>query len=112
MVVWWRLRRHPLPEVVAGLGRRTPASAPPPPRLPRWVDRSLRIGPVMPRCLIRSLVLYHYLRGVGIEADLVIGLPETSKDAHSWIEVDGTDVGPPPGRGHHRELVRYPQVAR
>lgn len=40
---------------------------------------------------------------------LVIGLPEEPVDerAHAWVELEGRDVGPPPGRGNHVELARY-----
>ena len=40
---------------------------------------------------------------------LVIGLPHTpaDKDAHAWVELAGTDVGPPPGRASHEELARF-----
>jgi hypothetical protein len=55
--------------------------------------------------------LYRLLRAQGDPAELVIGLTELpeSPDAHAWIELDGRDIGPLPGRGHHRELARYPR---
>ena len=28
-------------------------------------------------------------------------------DAHAWIEMEGHDIGPPPGKGDHEELARY-----
>jgi hypothetical protein len=67
------------------------------------------VGSHPPRCLSAALVLYDILRAADEPAELVIGLPEspTTKDAHAWIEIDGVDVGPPPGRGSHRELARY-----
>ena len=82
-----------------------------PDRLGRIVHRVLRLGPYRPRCLVSSLVVFRLLRREGVDAELVIGLPTQArtKDAHSWIEVDGKDVGPPPGRGTQIELVRYPR---
>jgi hypothetical protein len=105
------LHRRPLPELVALLGTRSrgPAAGIPPERLGRAVQKALTIGGRPPRCLIASLVLYDLLRGENERAEIVIGLPATptTKDAHAWVEIDGVDVGPPPGRGTHHELARY-----
>jgi hypothetical protein len=104
------LRREPLPAFVARLGEvgraRAPLSAD---RLSRAVDRSLRLGSRQPRCLVSAAVLYRLLREQGDRAELVVGLPETpaDKEAHAWVELDGVDVGPPPGRGTHKELARF-----
>jgi hypothetical protein len=45
----------------------------------------------------------------GQSAEVVIGLPQEPLDnkAHAWVEIDGVDVGPPPGRQGHEELARY-----
>jgi hypothetical protein len=42
---------------------------------------------------------------------LVIGLPEEGEEitAHAWIEIGGVDIGPPPGKGVHEMMVRYPR---
>ena len=105
------LRRYPLPEIVARIARTPPTSKTlaNPRRLGRIVARVLRVGPWRARCLHTSLVLLRLLREQGDEADLVIGLPREprDKDAHAWIEIDGADMGPPPGRGHHEEIARY-----
>jgi hypothetical protein len=109
-----RVRRSvtktPLPQLVRELadenysGRRHP-----PELLSHAVGRALRVGPYQARCLIGSLVLYRLLRAQGDEAVLVIGLPANPSDhtAHAWIELDGRDIGPPPGRGRHSALARY-----
>jgi hypothetical protein len=54
-------------------------------------------------------VLYRLLRSRGEPAELVIGLPREpkDKDAHAWVELDGRDVGPPPGKAGHEQLARY-----
>lgn len=100
-----------LPEAVARIGRVRKTSEAPiaPRRLGALVYRILHIGPLRPRCLVLSLVFYRLLIEQGTPSELVIGLPQTpaTKDAHAWIEIDGTDVGPPPGRGRHLELARY-----
>lgn len=105
------LRRRPLPEVAAAVAvaSRRPHVAPV--LLSRAVTRSLHVGRWRPRCLLRSLVLFHLLREQGDDADLVIGLAERpeSHDAHAWVEIEGEDVGPWPGRGRHAELARYPR---
>ena len=105
------LRRAQLPTYVASLGRpqRQRGERLSADRLSRAVDRSLRIGTRRPRCLVNALVLYRLLREQGDEAELIIGLPETpaDKDAHAWVEIEGVDVGPPPGQSGHRELARF-----
>ncbi|GIV00052.1 MAG: hypothetical protein KatS3mg014_1667 [Actinomycetota bacterium] len=106
------LARRPLPELVRELGRpgRPVAAAARPRWLGRAIYRSTALGPIRPRCITNALVHYRLLRASGVPAFLVIGLKEhpTSKDAHAWVEVDGVDVGPPPGRRNHEELARYP----
>jgi hypothetical protein len=105
------LRRRSIPAVVADL-RRLTIGVPEvrPERLGRIVARTLAVGPWRARCLHTSMVHYALLHARGEDAVLVIGLPDrpTSKDAHAWVELASRDVGPPPGRGDHRELARYP----
>lgn len=106
------LATQPLPQLVRDLGR--PGRPLPAGVGPRWlgraVYRSTALGPIRPRCLTNALIHYRLLRASGVPASLVIGLKEdpASKDAHAWVEVDGVDVGPPPGRRGHEELARYP----
>jgi hypothetical protein len=104
------LRRERLPDLVDRLAIPGGASPRPPRLLSRAVSRGLRIGPWVPRCLIRSLVLYRLLRAQGDEPELVIGLEEVrpGRDAHAWVELGGFDVGPEPGRSGHEPLARYP----
>lgn len=105
-------RRTSLPELIRRLGirpRRLDAAIEPN-RLGRIVFRVLRVRSYAPRCLYTSLVLYRLLARQGTNGQIVIGLerlPE-DKNAHAWVEVDGVDVGPPPGAGRHQELARYP----
>lgn len=117
-LVWWDfvavavgLRREPLARLVRRLGRRPRIRLPRlrPVRLGRIVHRVLHIGPYRPRCLLLALVLFRLLRRQGTPCELVIGLaPEArSHEAHAWVEVEGRDVGPPPGRMGHGELARY-----
>jgi hypothetical protein len=104
------LRREQLPAFVAKLGATGIGRAPrSPAQLSRAVDRSLRLGSRRPRCLVSALVLYRLLREQGDDVELVIGLPArpADKDAHAWVELDGVDVGPPPGKGPHEELARF-----
>jgi hypothetical protein len=101
----------PLPRLVAWLssasrfrrGDRAPTN------LGRIVWRSLSIGGYQPRCLTAALVLYRLLTEQGESPELVIGLPGDAQDnrAHAWVEIDGADVGPPPGKQGHEELARY-----
>jgi len=110
-VVWVRVRRRSLPDVISGLARveRVRPARAGPVRLGLIVSRALRVGSHQARCLYTSLVLFRLLREQGVDADIVIGLPREprDKDAHAWIEIDGRDVGPPPGRAQHVELARY-----
>lgn len=110
-VIRLTVHRKPLPDLVAGLARPA-ARAPrhhPPARLSRAVDRALRVGGRQPTCLVNSLVLFRLLREQGDEAQLVIGLPDDGRNriAHAWVELDGRDVGPAPGRGTHEPLARF-----
>jgi transglutaminase-like putative cysteine protease len=111
VLVRLRVRREPLPALVASLGRvdRVVPLRARPVRLGRIVAGTLRLGPFRARCLYTAMVLYRLLREQGDEATLVIGLPREprDKDAHAWVELEGRDVGPPPGRGRHQELARY-----
>lgn len=105
------LRRHPLPQLVRQLGDG------PPPRdvllpareLGQFVHRRLRFGNRQPRCLTLALVHLRLLVEEGHAPVLVIGLPVEPDDhsAHAWVELDGVDVGPPPGRAGHASLVHY-----
>jgi hypothetical protein len=110
-VVHAELRRHPVPLIVERLRAvdrvrpyRIPAG-----RLGRGVAHLLKIGPLEARCLVMALVHFRLLREQGDEPELVIGLERISRtrDAHAWLEIDGRDVGPPPGRGAHEGLLRY-----
>ena len=109
--VRWATYRYPLPAAITRLGAagRPPRYQLEPHRLGRIVARVLRFGPWKARCLWTALVLYGFLRDQGDAAELVIGLPSEPRDpvAHAWVEIDRTDVGPPPGRGRHEELARY-----
>jgi hypothetical protein len=112
-VVSARLQRKtmPFPELVVSLGTTTPATTHPyeARTLARAVDRTLRIGERRPRCLVNALVLYRLLREQGDEPELVIGLPPSAAghQAHAWVELNGVDVGPPPGRSGHESLARF-----
>jgi hypothetical protein len=104
-------KRRPLPKVVDRLKhpRRLSSTHADPRRLGRIVSSVLHIGPWHARCLYASLVLFRLLQEQGDRPELVIGLPREpkDKDAHAWVEIDGVDVGPPPGGYRHEELTRY-----
>jgi hypothetical protein len=106
-----RLAREPLPALAASFGDVPVRSGDPiPARQLGWaIDRTLRIGSRRPRCIFNALVLYRLLREQGDEAVLVVGLPEAAinKDAHAWVELNGMDVGPPPGRAGHQPMARF-----
>jgi hypothetical protein len=105
------LARAPLPVFVRELGRtRVRADAYPPALLSLAVGRSLHLGPLRPRCLTSSLVLYRLLREQGDRAEVVIGLPAEPRGhaAHAWVELENRDIGPPPGRGRHAPMARFP----
>lgn len=105
------VRRRPLPEIIGSLGRvSTVARRRHEPRaLGIAVHRCLGRRPLRARCLFQSLVLYRLLREQGEPAEIAIGLPSAASDerAHSWVEIDGVVVGPPPGRMRHEALARF-----
>lgn len=111
-IVQLRLRlQQPLPRLVEELRlvRSPNALSIPPLRLGRTVHKMLSVGRIRPRCLLASLVFLRLLSEQGTRAVLVVGLPREAmnQDAHAWIEVDGVEVGPPPGSFGHTELVRF-----
>lgn len=105
------LQRSELPRLIDHLGQSPRLRIRPlrPRRLGRIVNRVLRLGPYRPRCLVLSLVHFRLLRRQGTAAEIVLGLPPDaeSHQAHAWVEVQGVDVGPPPGRMGHGEMARY-----
>ncbi len=106
------LRRHPLPPYVTRIGsmsgNRSKGSRTPQ-QMSRAVDKTLTVGTLGPRCLVRALVLYRLLKEQGDNPEIVVGLSESPNDhkAHAWVELDGVDVGPKPGRHGHEELARF-----
>jgi hypothetical protein len=105
-------RRRALPEVVSSLARRGESRrrlGQNPVRLGRIVTRALTFRGTPPRCLIAALVAFRLNRAEGHDVEIVIGLPmrPIDKDAHAWLEINGRDVGPPPGQLGHLELARY-----
>ena len=111
--IQWGLWRRPLPALVDELDQVHGGRPIPPALLSRAVSRGLRVGRWHPRCLLRSLVLFHFLRAQGEPAQLVIGLRRSARtaDAHAWVELRGRDIGPLPGGSGHEELTRYPRVS-
>lgn len=113
LLVMVDLRRRPLPDLVEGLARTNGSPSENgyrPATLSNAIHRSLRLGSHRPRCLVNALVLFRLLREQGEPAELVIGLKPDARDqrAHAWVELDGRDVGPPPGRFGHEEMARLP----
>lgn len=117
LVVWrsylrvrWELARAPLPAAVSRIGtvRVTRARHPRAAAWSRYVPAALRHGPHRPRCLLEALTLYRLLVRAGHSPELVIGLPTTPTNhiAHAWVELDGVDLGPSPGRSHEA-LTRF-----
>ena len=111
--VRWDLRRRTLKDVVTArrLGTARPED---PRRLSRAVTKVLGLSQGdRARCIHRALVLQRMLARQGVASDLVIGLPPDAKNerAHAWVEVDGRDMGPAPGRGRHHALARYAVTA-
>lgn len=111
LVVSVGLRRRRLPDLVRALRGRAllRIRALEPRRLGKIVYRVLSPGTYEPRCLVSSLVFLRMLRRQGTAAEVVIGLPPepATHETHAWVEVDGREVGPPPGRLGHREMARF-----
>jgi len=115
--IWWvylrvlLLSRRPLPDQVRALQARPVRNSHPvtPQRLGSAIHRGLRVGTIAPRCLPKALVMFEILHAQGEAPELVIGLPTQARshEAHAWVELGSVDVGPPPGRSGHVELVRY-----
>ncbi len=108
----WLMATTTLPAAVVALGHpaRSTSTDLTTEQLARGVDKVLRIGRRRLRCLPRALVLYSLLVEIGHDPKLVVGVlePSPSPIAHAWVEIDGLDVGPPPGRGAHTAMATYP----
>lgn len=105
------LPRYPLPDLVARYSRLPKAARHYQVRtLRRGVDRLLVLPGRSLRCLPRALVLYSLVAEQDHDPRLVVGLPQEtdSNRAHAWVEIDGIDVGPSPGRDGHEPLAAYP----
>ncbi|HET8897229.1 MAG TPA: lasso peptide biosynthesis B2 protein [Rhodanobacteraceae bacterium] len=99
----WRLPLVRLLLTTMGLRRaqrllaRAPTRAPPRTDVAHWHARTRalqRIGARMPdtRCLARSLTLWWWMRGHGLQPDLRIGIRRTrtaSPAGHAWVECNG-----------------------
>ena len=110
VAVRWALRRLSLPEIVAGAPRGTDGHWNNPVRLSRAVSRVLAHGrESQVRCIHRALVLHRLLVRQGTDASVVIGLPAEADGirTHAWVEIDGRDVGPLPGRAGHEPMATY-----
>lgn len=111
VAVKWLLRNGDVATVARRLGRlpTEPIRRRHPVNLGRAVWKALSPGPLRPRCLPVALVHYRLLLEQGMPAELVIGLPDEAEsvDAHAWVEIEGVDVGPPPGRRGRSQLARY-----
>jgi hypothetical protein len=110
--VWvrWAMRRFSLPEIVAKAPHGTDGHWNNPVRLSRAVSRVLSRGTESQvRCIHRALVLHRLLVRQGTDASVVIGLPPgaASVRTHAWVEIDGRDVGPLPGRAGHEPMATY-----
>jgi hypothetical protein len=106
------LERKSLPRLAQDLASMNAArkrTAYHPQTLSRGIHLVLRIGRRRPTCLLASLVLMDLLRRQGDQAELLIGLPPKARNhhAHAWVELDGNEIGPPPGRLGHAEMARF-----
>ncbi len=88
-----------LPALIGLLDSRRPrpAAATDPAAAVRLVDGLLgvRLGPLRPGCVRRSLLLFALLRRRGQPVTILYGLrPDTSRlEGHSWLELGGQAVG-------------------
>ena len=105
------LHREPLPDLVARYsGAQRHPHHYPVHTLRRAVDRLLVLPGRPLRCLPRALVMYSLVVEQDQNPRLMVGIPEAgdSNRAHAWVEIDGVDVGPSPGRAGHQPMVAYP----
>jgi Transglutaminase-like superfamily len=112
ILILWMRRGRQLPGLVDQLARPRQTTPPnDPTRQGLAVYTLLGVGRMRARCLTMSLVHFSLLVDQGFQPELVIGLPPRpiNPDAHAWVEIDGVDVGPPPGMMGAEELARFPR---
>jgi hypothetical protein len=70
-------------------------------------------GPATPNCLVRSTVLWWFLRRRGIDGELHIGARKngTSFEAHAWVELGGQVLNDTPEVHHHYSRFDAPIAA-
>lgn len=105
------LAKLSLPEVVDALSSREVRHRKEDPgRIRYGIDRLLMRPGFRFRCLPRALVMFTLLVEQGDRPRLLIGLPlePASTETHAWIELDGHDVGPSPGKSGHEAIASYP----
>ena len=76
------------------------------------VDRVVRDAaarlPLNAECKERALVAQHLLRGLGLPAELVVGVAPRPLEFHAWALCDGQVVSDDPARClRFRPVVRY-----
>lgn len=103
-----KLDRRPLPELVASWA--TPSGRPQGRISPYGLGRVVaRVLGDRRRCVVQSLVLHRLLVAQGDRPELIVGIPGAAENhnAHAWVELDGVEVGPPPGSSGHLEMARF-----
>lgn len=90
------------------MGWACPKSAPPAPAGQEWAHAAARAvqlasahGPYRATCLVRSLLLWWWLRRAGLAGDLRIGIRKdgTRLAAHAWVEYERVPLGDAPDVG-------------
>lgn len=105
-----KLDRRPLPELVASWATPSPSGRPQGRISPYGLGRVVaRVLGERRRCVVQSLVLHRLLVAQGDRPELIVGIPGAAENhnAHAWVELDGVEVGPPPGSSGHLEMARF-----
>jgi hypothetical protein len=113
--VWLRVRLLPLPRALAGLmppngdpgrralkggtGRRSAATKERTDLIIHLTDSLLerRVALLRPSCMLRSLVLFRFLREAGLPVQVHFGVAreESALKGHSWLTLDGAPIAEP-----------------
>lgn len=96
----WRIARHPMPDIIAGLHRaaRPHQNAVDSAPIVRAVLRAKHLFPMPMLCLPESVAIAELLVERGQPCALVLGARLTDAkglDAHAWVEQDGVPINSP-----------------